>query len=58
MLMKFYKWNLIQLKGNLTLYFKEKWGEDIKTILKRYAKMGGNDEERGIDLTNLKSMND
>ena len=26
------------VKSNLNLHFKEKWGEDIKTILKKYEK--------------------
>ena len=46
------------VQGTLNLHFKEKCGEDIKAILKKYAKMGGDDEEGGIDLNNLKSMND
>ena len=46
------------VQGTLNLHFKEKCGEDIKAILKKYAKMSEDEEGGGIDLNNLKSMND
>ena len=47
------------VQGTLNLHFTEKTGEDIKAILKKFNKSGNDDEEGGgIDLNNLKNMND